>query len=108
MTPNSILRMAMIGAVVLTTASAVPTTALAAGQEFERCDSVEFQGNILAPGRDTFFDGYVRVDHRGEFAWTCWTGGIATEEWTDCGSDGISNRRARGELRGGVFYFGCA
>ena len=47
-------------------------------------------------------------DHRGEFAWTCWSGGIAVEEWTDCGSDGISNRRARGELRGGVFYFGCA
>lgn len=105
---NRHLRVAMIGVIALATVPGAPTIALAAGQSFERCESVEFQGNILAPGRDTFFDGYVRVDHSGKFQWTCWTRDGATQQRTDCGSGGVSNRRARGELRGGVFYFGCA
>ncbi|MCW5715543.1 MAG: hypothetical protein KIT43_13615 [Bauldia sp.] len=108
LTSNPLLRVAMIGALALAAGPGVPATALAAGQTFERCESVEFQGNVLAPGRDTFFDGYVRVDHSGEFEWICWTRTGATAQRTDCGADGVSHRRARAELRGGVFYFGCA
>lgn len=105
---NRLLRLSLIATLALATAPAVPTIALAAGQSFDRCDSVTFQGNRLEPGRDTFFDGYVRVDAHGDLYWTCTTRDGVTEQRTDCGTNGVSNRRARGELRDGVFYFGCA
>jgi hypothetical protein len=105
---NRLLRLSMIAAVALATAPATPTIALAAGQSFDRCESVEFQGNRLAPAGETFFDGYIRVDAHGEINWTCLTGSGAIQKQTDCGMAGVSQRRARGELRDGVFYFGCA